>query len=185
MHLPPLEPPVRAGYYASGDVAIATDAIIGAGSVLVAAPGSRLEIKSGACLGLGCVLQARGGLLCVEKGAILGAGVLVVGASLIGANACIGSSCTLYNISIPAGEILAPGALLGQTGSFHQSGHTGFSTAAPAPAQKSKPLTTLEEDAHPNQRSQTPNGTVDKPQRVIGLEQFYRMRQAMFPTNSP
>lgn len=188
MHLPPLEPPVRAGYFASGDVAIAPDAIIGVGTVLVAEPGSRLEIKSGACLGLGCVLQARGGLLCVEQGAILGAGVLVVGASLIGANACIGSSCTLYNISIQAGEILAPGTLLGQSGSVQTGGQAFRPSAVPASpreTQKSKPLTTLEEDAPPQPSPQTANGTLVTPQRVIGLEQFYRIRQAMFPTNSP
>jgi carbon dioxide concentrating mechanism protein CcmN len=189
MHLPPLEPPVQAGYFASGDVAIAPDAIIGAGTVLVAEPGSRLEIKSGACLGLGCVLRARGGLLRVDQGAILGAGVLVVGVSLIGSHACIGPSCTLYNSSIQPGQILAPGSLIGQSvaavrGTGHPS-RSGRSTQPSDPTQKPKSVTRLEEDAPSQQPPQPAGGTLATPQRVIGLEQFYRIRQAMFPTDSP
>lgn len=116
MNLPPLQSPISASYHASGDVAIATDAVIAPGVVLMADPSAQIIIGAGACLGLGVVLHASQGAIVVEAGVSLGAGVLVVGRCRIGTQACVGASTTLHNVSVPPGQLVAPGSLLGETG---------------------------------------------------------------------
>lgn len=101
--------------YISGEVTIDPDAAIAIGVMLLAAPNSRIIISAGVCIGMGSVLHAHDGILEIEAGAIIGAGVLVVGAGKIGANACIGSATTILNCSIERGQIVAPGSLLGDT----------------------------------------------------------------------
>lgn len=89
--------------------------MIALGVLLHADPNSRIAIAAGVCIGMGTVLHAHKGILEIEAGAILGAGVLVVGGGKIGANACIGSTTTIFNTSIEPGQIVAPGSLLGDT----------------------------------------------------------------------
>lgn len=101
--------------YISGDVTIDPSAMIALGVLLHADPNSRIAIAAGVCIGMGTVLHAHKGILEIEAGAILGAGVLVVGGGKIGANACIGSTTTIFNTSIEPGQIVAPGSLLGDT----------------------------------------------------------------------
>ena len=80
-----------------------------------AEPGSRISIAAGACIGLGVILHAREGTLEIEAGVILGAGVLVVGAGKIGANACIGAGTTLIDPCIDQMQIMPAGSLIGDT----------------------------------------------------------------------
>ena len=80
-----------------------------------AEPGSRISIAAGACIGLGVILHAREGTLEIEAGVILGAGVLVVGAGKIGANACIGAGTTLIDPCIDKMQIMPAGSLIGDT----------------------------------------------------------------------
>jgi carbon dioxide concentrating mechanism protein CcmN len=47
-------------YYIGANVELAPDVAIAAGVVLEAAPGARLVIASGVCLGLGVIVQAAG-----------------------------------------------------------------------------------------------------------------------------
>lgn len=101
--------------YISGEVTIDPDAAIAVGVMLLAAPNSRIIISAGVCIGMGTILHADDGILEIEAGAIIGAGVLVVGGGKIGANACIGSATTILNCSIEQGQIVAPGSLLGDT----------------------------------------------------------------------
>jgi carbon dioxide concentrating mechanism protein CcmN len=101
--------------YISGDVTIDPSATIALGVLLHADPNSRIAIAAGVCIGMGTVLHAHKGIVEIETGAILGAGVLVVGGGKIGANACIGSATTIFNTSIEPGQIVAPGSLLGDT----------------------------------------------------------------------
>lgn len=103
-------------YCTSGDVSIAPDAAIAAGSLLKADSGSAIVIGSGVCLGLGSVLHANGGTITVEAGASLGAGTVIVGHCRIGAQACIGSSTTIYNVSVAPGQLVPPASLLGNQG---------------------------------------------------------------------
>ena len=135
MNLPPLQSPISASYHASGDVAIATDAVIAPGVVLMSDPSAQIIVGSGACLGLGVVLHANQGAIVIEAGASLGAGVLVVGSCRIGTQACIGASTTLHNASVPPGQLVAPGSLLGQAGRMHSPPSAGSSSngASPSP----------------------------------------------------
>jgi carbon dioxide concentrating mechanism protein CcmN len=55
------------------------------------------------------------GILEIEAGANLGAGFLMVGEGKIGANACIGSATTVFNCSVAPGQVIPPGAILGDT----------------------------------------------------------------------
>jgi carbon dioxide concentrating mechanism protein CcmN len=64
---------------------------------------------------MGVVLHAHDGILAIETGVNLGAGVLVVGKGTIGANACIGAATTIFNCSVSPKQVIPPGSLLGDT----------------------------------------------------------------------
>ncbi|MBE9114357.1 carbon dioxide concentrating mechanism protein [Lusitaniella coriacea LEGE 07157] len=99
----------------SGDVSIHPDAAIAPGVVFLAPPNSRIIIAGGACIGMGVILHANGGAIEIEAGASLGTGVLMVGAGKIGANACIGSSTTIFNASVSPMQVVPPGSLIGDS----------------------------------------------------------------------
>ncbi|MDJ1167827.1 hypothetical protein PMG71_00120 [Roseofilum sp. BLCC_M154] len=99
-----------------GEVSIDPSAVVAPGVVLIANPQSRIAIAAGVCIGMGVVLHADGGTLRVEEGAILGAGVLVVGSGTIGARACVGPVSTVFNYSVEPEQVVAPGSLLGDRG---------------------------------------------------------------------
>ena len=112
MPFPPLHSISQSQFYSSGNIFIDPTAAIAPGVVLQADPSSQIIIQSGVCIGMGSIIHAHGGTLKIGSGAILGAGVLVVGQGNIGVNACIGSCTTLYNTNLKSGEIVAPGILL-------------------------------------------------------------------------
>ncbi len=116
MHLPPL--PLSRNYYVhtEGDVSIDPSAAIGSGVILRAATDSKIIVGAGVCIGIGSILTASQGILEVEAGANLGAGVLVVGKGKIGTNACIGALTTIWNASIEPWQVVSPGSLVGDQG---------------------------------------------------------------------
>ncbi|MFB2936200.1 carbon dioxide concentrating mechanism protein [Aerosakkonemataceae cyanobacterium BLCC-F154] len=113
MYSPPLQPLCNPQSYVSGDVTIDESAVIGPGVLLAAEPNSRIVIAAGVCIGMGTIIHAREGSLEVESGAVLGAGVLVVGAGKIGANACVGSGTTVLYSSIEPKQAISPNSLIG------------------------------------------------------------------------
>lgn len=115
MHSPPLELVNEHYLCISGEVVVHPSAVIAAGVLLQADPGSQLIIAAGVCIGQGTVLHAYQGTLTLEAGAVLGNGVLIVGRGTIGANACIGSFTTILSCSIQANQIIPPNSLLGDT----------------------------------------------------------------------
>ncbi|WP_293150654.1 MULTISPECIES: carbon dioxide concentrating mechanism protein [unclassified Microcoleus] len=115
MYLSPLQLSSNSQIFLSGDVVVNEGVAIAPGVILQADPGSRISIAAGACIGMGVILHAREGSLEIEAGAMLGAGVLVVGAGTIGANACIGAGTTLINPAIDQMQILPAGSLIGDT----------------------------------------------------------------------
>ncbi len=115
MHLLPVRPPTHLDIYVIGDVTIHERAVVAAGTVLQATPGSRIVIGEGACIGMGSILTACQGEIEVEAGAILGAGVLVVGNSKIGQNACVGSGTTIFNSSVEPMALVPAGSLMGDS----------------------------------------------------------------------
>jgi carbon dioxide concentrating mechanism protein CcmN len=101
--------------YVNGDVIIDKTAAIAPGVILQATANGRIVIKAGACIGMGTVLTANQGTIEVGEGAVLGAGVLIVGSGKVGDRACIGSASTLIATSVQEAELVAPGSLLGDT----------------------------------------------------------------------
>ncbi len=128
MHLPPLQSPSTTGFYVSGDVAIAEDAVIAPGAVLRADPGCSIVVGSGVLVGLGAVIHAVGGTIALESNANLGAGVLIVGCCRVGTSACVGASATLHNANIAPGQLVMPGSLLGGTASGQTQGQNQVQT---------------------------------------------------------
>lgn len=116
MHLP-LLPLSRNHYiYTEGEVSIDPSAAISSGVILRADPDSKIIIGDGVCIGIGAILHAHQGILEVEAGANLGAGVLVVGQGKIGINACIGALTTIWNASIEPWQVVPPSSLVGDQG---------------------------------------------------------------------
>lgn len=116
MHLPPLPLSSNSQVYVKGDVIIDPSAAIAPGVILQADPDSKIIIAAGVCIGMGSIVQAQQGTLEVESGAILGAGVLIVGKGKIGANACIGAIATIWNYSIEPWQVVPAGSLMGDAG---------------------------------------------------------------------
>lgn len=191
MHLPPLQPPIAAGYCVSGAVVIAPDAIVAPGVVLMADPNSQITIASAVCLGLGVILHANGGRIAIEMGATLGAGVLIVGTAVIGRGATIGPSSTIYNSSVASHQLVPPGSLLGEreTGSGEMGSQEKTATADPwsdsvVEPGLSQPCSaatgsTATQDSPP---SPEPVRPPKAPGIVYGKDAFLQMRGAMFPT---
>lgn len=113
MYLPPLHPQPHRDIYVSGDVTIHPSAAIAPGVLIQAEADSRVVIGSGVCIGMGAVIHAYEGLLEVQSGAVLGAGVLLMGMSQVGAGASIGASSTILDSTIAAQTIVPPGSLIG------------------------------------------------------------------------
>ena len=115
MSLSPMHLTCNFNSYISGEVTIDPSAAIAPGVILQADPNSQIIIAAGVCIAMGAVLHARDGILEIEAGATIGAGVLLVGRGKIGANACIGSATTILNCSVEPEQVIAPNYLLGDT----------------------------------------------------------------------
>lgn len=116
MALPPLRLGDRFESYISGDVIIHNSAVLAPGVIIRATGDSKIMIGAGVCIGMGTILQVETGILEIGNGANLGAGVLIIGAGIIGENACIGAATTIYNSFVLPTQIIPPGSMLGNTG---------------------------------------------------------------------
>ncbi|AFY36622.1 transferase hexapeptide repeat containing protein [[Leptolyngbya] sp. PCC 7376] len=99
----------------SGDVRIDDHAVIAPGVIILAAPDCSVAIAAGVCLGMGCILQAHQGNIEIHQGAMLGAGVLIVGDAVVGENACVGYGSTIFRASVLGGTVIQPNSLIGDT----------------------------------------------------------------------
>lgn len=115
MYLPPLQPVSNSDIRVCGDVTIHPTASIARGVILQAAPNSSIVIEAEVCIGMGAIINAYQGSIKIESGAILGSGVLIIGAGKIGTNSCIGSSTTIFNASVSPLTVIVPGSIVGDT----------------------------------------------------------------------
>ena len=113
IYLPPPQPILNQDIRISGDVEIHPTASLAPGVILQAAPDSNIVIGADVCIGMGVIINACQGTIEVESGAILGSGVLIVGKSKIGNNACIGTSTTVFRQDIAAMTVIEPGSIIG------------------------------------------------------------------------
>ncbi|WP_159787213.1 hypothetical protein [Sodalinema gerasimenkoae] len=133
----PISPLEREDVFVSGDVTIHANAAIAPGVVLQAGPDERIVIADGVCLGLGVVIHAHKGNICIKAGANLGAGVLMIGACTVGPYASIGAASTIINQDIAADDVVAAGTVLGDRSRSQEASHQ--ETPAPQPPASEMP----------------------------------------------
>ncbi|HIK45761.1 MAG TPA: hypothetical protein IGR64_12885 [Leptolyngbyaceae cyanobacterium M65_K2018_010] len=175
--------PPSQGPYLYGQVDLAADAVVAATAILGAAPGCRLVIAAGVCLGRDVVVQACRGDLVIEAGVNLGSGALVVGRGRIGPGACIGANSTLIDPSLHRHQVVPPQSLLGDpSGEPHPSGGDpdgAWSPRSPEPGQgsPSSPDPTPEAIAAvADLAPPPPNGTA-----IHGKKQVEQLLATLFP----
>ena len=122
--------------FISGEVVIHPTAAIASGVLLQADPGCKVVIEAGVCVGSGSILHANQGDLVLESGVILGSGVLIVGSSTIGENACVGSLTTILGCSVEARQFIPAESLLGDRSRQIESAAEPAAIPAPPSAQK-------------------------------------------------
>lgn len=165
MHLPTLPSSTNSHVYIEGDVSIDPSAAIAPGVILRAAPDGKIVIAAGACIGMGSILHAHQGTLDVEAGAILGAGVLVVGKGKIGANACIGSASTIWNNSIEPWQVVPATSVVGDKG--RQPTDVSSTSTSPPSSNASSPPTPDTANSSKSTAGQEPlNGKAPSPSSV-------------------
>ncbi|MCC5900012.1 MAG: hypothetical protein JJU32_19130 [Phormidium sp. BM_Day4_Bin.17] len=135
----PISPLEREDVFVSGDVTIHANAAIAPGVVLQAGPNERIVIADGVCLGLGVVIHAHKGNICIKAGANLGAGVLMIGACTVGPYASIGAASTIINQDIAADDVVAAGTVLGDRSRSHEASHQETSTPDPPASEMPSP----------------------------------------------
>jgi carbon dioxide concentrating mechanism protein CcmN len=121
MYLPPLQAMHDSPAHQIGDVTVHPSAAIAPGVLFQAEAGSRIVISASVCIGMGTVIHAYGGVLEIQEGVNLGAGVLIIGSGVIGAHACVGTSSTVIESSVSSQQILPPGSLVGDRSRSIQS----------------------------------------------------------------
>ncbi|MGL5835318.1 MAG: carbon dioxide concentrating mechanism protein [Waterburya sp.] len=115
IYLPPPQPSLNKDIRVSGDVEIHPTASLASGVILQAAPNQKIIIGADACIGMGAIINAAQGSINIGSGAILGAGVLIIGASKIGNNCCIGTSSTVFQSDVAPMVVVEPGSILGDS----------------------------------------------------------------------
>ena len=113
IYLPPPQPTQNKDIRISGDVEVHPTASLAQGVILQAAPNCKIVISADACIGMGAIINAAQGSVEIGSGAILGAGVLIIGASKIGSNCCIGTSSTIIQANVAPMAVIEPGSILG------------------------------------------------------------------------
>ena len=115
IYLPPPQPVLNKDIRISGDVEIHPTASLAPGVILQAAPDCSITIGADVCIGMGVIINACQGTVTIDSGAILGSGVLIIGASQVGSNSCIGTSSTIFQHDVVSMAVIEPGSILGDT----------------------------------------------------------------------
>jgi carbon dioxide concentrating mechanism protein CcmN len=152
----------------SGNVTVHPGAVVACGVILKTDAHSQLIVEAGVCIGMGSVVHARQGNLILEAGASLGAGSLIVGYGKIGSNACIGSLTTILNPDIASGQMIPPGALLGDS-----SRNPAIQTTAVQPQ-------LAQTNGAPSLELSAPEGEQERPV-IVGQAYVNRLRMSLFP----
>jgi len=176
-------------YYIGANVELAADVVVAAGAVLEAAPGARLVVAAGVCVGPGVIVQASGGKLTIGTGVSLGMGVLILGQGVVNAHACVGAESTLLNPQVVAGAVIPARSLLGTPdhleGDRPEAVQNGQS---PSPAVVDTSSQADAEAAHGSADSAAvanPEAALDNhaaPAKIVyGRDQKVQLMQTLFP----
>jgi carbon dioxide concentrating mechanism protein CcmN len=115
MYFPPLEPVSISENYISGDVTVDPSAVVAPGAILQAAPRSKIVVGAGVCIGMGAIIKAYRGKIEIKRGSTIGAAVLVLGNSTIGAQCSVGAATTIFNTTVEPMTVIAPGSVIGDS----------------------------------------------------------------------
>jgi carbon dioxide concentrating mechanism protein CcmN len=113
MSLPIVQPSIINTPQIRGDVIIDESAIIADGVILNASLNTKIIIRAGACLGMGTIITAYEGNIEIKENVILGSGTLIVGNCIIGSQASLGASVTVYNSNIESRTVIPAGTVIG------------------------------------------------------------------------
>lgn len=113
IYLPPPQPILNKDIRVSGNVEVHPTASLAQGVILQAAPDSKIIVGADVCIGMGAIINASQGSIEIGSGAIIGSGVLIIGACDIGSNCCIGTSSTIFQLDVAAMAVIEPGSILG------------------------------------------------------------------------
>ncbi|MGD1716397.1 hypothetical protein [Dapis sp. BLCC M172] len=116
MQLAPLQHITNIEPFVSGDVKIDPSVAIAPGVIIQAADNCQIIIGSGVCIGMGAIIHAYQGNIEIESGATIGSGVLLVGKSKIGANACVGALATIIEEDVEVDKVVLPASIIGNSG---------------------------------------------------------------------
>ena len=83
IYLPPPQPVLNKDIRISGDVEVHPTASLAPGVILQASSNYRIVIGADVCIGMGAIINACNGSIEIGSGAILGSGVLIVGAGIL------------------------------------------------------------------------------------------------------
>jgi carbon dioxide concentrating mechanism protein CcmN len=165
MYLPPLQAMHDSPAQQLGEVTVHSSVAIAPGVLLQAEAGSRILIAASVCIGMGAVIHAYGGVLEIQEGVNLGAGVLILGSGVIGAHACVGTSSTVIESSVASQQILPPGSLVGDRSRSIQTESPPAPVAVPA-ATPDPPATTPD-PWEPDSASQSTYRYPDQPSQTV------------------
>ncbi|NES05579.1 MAG: hypothetical protein F6K22_23855 [Okeania sp. SIO2F4] len=116
MQLPPLQIMTNIEPFVSGDVKIDPSVAIAPGVIIQAADKCQIIIAAGVCIGMGAIIHAYQGNIEIESGATIGSGVLLVGKSKIGTNACVGALATIIEQDLEPDKVVLPTSIIGNSG---------------------------------------------------------------------
>jgi len=181
MSVSPLYPISNLNSYISGEVMVDPSAAIAPGVLLQADPNSQIIIGAGVCIGMGAVLHAHDGILEIQAGANLGAGVLVVGKGKIGANACIGSATTILNHSIESGQVVVSGSVIGDSSRSVEPPAADSTTASP-PVEATVNAASQPEEQETAKNQPVPESSNNTGAQVVyGKDSLRQLMSALFP----
>ena len=96
-----------------GEVTIDSSVIVASGVILNATPGNKIIIHAGVCLGMGTIITAHEGDIEIQSNAILGPGTLILGNCVIGSQASLGTSVTVYHANVESLAVIPAGSIIG------------------------------------------------------------------------
>lgn len=163
MYLPPLQPVVNPDIRICGDVEIHPTASIAPGVILQATPNSRIIIGIDVCIGMGVIISAYGGVVEIESGATLGSGVLVIGQSKVGSNACIGTATTIFNVAVASMQVIPPGSIIGDVSRQSKTSSVGNSSEKEIAESPQSRQTTINNNHHVLQPENKSISGIDRP----------------------
>jgi carbon dioxide concentrating mechanism protein CcmN len=172
-YLPPPQPSLNKDIRVNGDVEIHPTASLASGVILQAAPNQKIIIGADACIGMGAIINAAQGSINIGCGAILGAGVLIIGASKIGNNCCIGTSSTIFQSDVAPMVVVEPGSILGDSSRQLGQDIEEQSRSTSSNRQNTHPRATKFDD-----REKLDSQTVQKPNKTVNSTSVIQVETA-------